>query len=106
VAPLSGVLSLAGMFSFRLCLAGTQDRPGAAASQISATFRSGPVQARFAMLEAHRKGSGRRFRRNMEGSMNRLADIVFMALVIVVLIGSVIEEHNEKKLRARLTSAA
>jgi hypothetical protein len=42
----------------------------------------------------------------MEGSMNRLADIVFMALVIVVLIGSVIEERHEKKLRARLASAA
>lgn len=38
--------------------------------------------------------------------MNRLADIAFMALVVVVLIGSVIEERNARKLRARLAQSA
>lgn len=38
--------------------------------------------------------------------MTRFSDFFFMVLVVVVLVGSVIEERNARKLRARLASAA
>ncbi len=38
--------------------------------------------------------------------MTRLADIAFMALVVIVLIGSLIEERSACKLQARSARAA
>lgn len=45
-------------------------------------------------------------RTSMEASMTtKLADIAFMALVIMVLVGGLFEAREQRKLQARLASA-